>query len=188
MKMDSLNLTPEIIAAGALDAIKGDTTTTLLTPAQLQEVFNSFQTRINEVRMKKQAEAGSKNVEAGTKFLEENAKREGVVTTESGLQYKIIRPGTGPSPTKEERVKVHYKGMLFDGTTFDSSYDRGEPITFGVTQVIPGWTEALQIMKKGAKWELYIPSNLAYGPNGMGNQIPPNATLVFEVELLDITK
>lgn len=124
------------------------------------------------------------NLEEGEAFLEENKTKEGVVTLDSGLQYKIIEPGQGESPTPSDVVTVHYAGRLLDGTEFDSSYKRNEPISFPVTGVIPGWTEALQLMKKGAKWELYIPSHLAYGPQG-GGPIPPNATLLFDVELID---
>ncbi len=136
----------------------------------------------------KEAENHKEAVEEGKKFLAENKKKEGVVTTASGLQYKIIKEGTGKKPTAADRVKVHYKGTLIDGTQFDSSYDRGQPATFGVTQVIKGWTEALQLMKEGAKWELYIPYDLAYGSRGAGADIKPFSTLIFTVELLEIVK
>jgi FKBP-type peptidyl-prolyl cis-trans isomerase FklB len=128
------------------------------------------------------------NKAAGEKFLAENAKKEGVVTTESGLQYKIIKAGKGEIPTKESTVKVHYKGTLIDGTEFDSSYSRKEPAKFGVTNVIKGWTEALQLMPVGSKWELYIPQELAYGERQSGSHIKPFSALVFEVELLEIEK
>jgi FKBP-type peptidyl-prolyl cis-trans isomerase len=108
------------------------------------------------------------------------------MTTESGLQYEVVEAGDGASPGPEDSVEVHYRGTLIDGTEFDSSYARGEPVTFGVNQVIPGWTEALQLMQVGSKYKLFIPSELAYGPGGAGNRIGPNATLVFEVELLDV--
>lgn len=127
------------------------------------------------------------NLEAGNKFLEENGKREGVTTTESGLQYEVITEGTGEKPTATDRVRVHYHGTLIDGTVFDSSVDRGEPTVFGVNQVIKGWTEALQLMPVGSKWKVFIPSGLAYGPRGPG-EIGPNAALTFEVELLEIVK
>ncbi len=120
------------------------------------------------------------------KFFDENGKKEGVKTTASGLQYEVLRAGTGASPTPTDKVKVHYKGTLLDGSTFDSSYDRNEPTSFGVGQVIPGWTEGLQLMKVGAKYKFYIPAKLGYGARGAGAKIPPNSTLVFEVELLDI--
>ncbi|SMO66887.1 FKBP-type peptidyl-prolyl cis-trans isomerase FklB [Saccharicrinis carchari] len=127
------------------------------------------------------------NKKAGDEFLSQNADKEGVVTTASGLQYEVLKEGKGPKPTAEDKVKVHYHGTLLDGTVFDSSTDRGEPATFGVTQVIPGWTEALQLMPVGSKYKLYIPGDLAYGTRGQG-QIGPMQLLVFEVELLDIEK
>ena len=126
------------------------------------------------------------NAAAGAAFLEENAAREGVMTTESGLQYEVVEAGDGASPSAEDSVEVHYRGTLIDGTEFDSSYARGEPVTFGVTQVIPGWTEALQLMQVGSKYKLFIPSELAYGPGGAGGRIGPNSTLIFDVELLSI--
>ena len=122
----------------------------------------------------------------GEKFLAENAKKEGVVSRPSGLQYKILVDGKGASPTRKSMVTTHYKGTLIDGTEFDSSYARNEPASFGVGQVIAGWTEALQLMKVGSKWELYIPSNLAYGPRGAGSDIGPDETLIFIVELLKV--
>ena len=128
------------------------------------------------------------NIEAGKSFLEENAKRDGVTTTASGLQYEIIKQGTGDSPKETDKVTVHYHGTLIDGTVFDSSMDRGEPATFPVNGVIPGWVEALQLMNEGAKYKLFIPSNLAYGERGAGGAIGPNATLVFEVELISINQ
>ncbi len=123
---------------------------------------------------------------AGEKFLAENAKKPGVVTRPSGLQYKIIVDGTGAMPTKRSTVTTHYRGTLINGSEFDSSYARNEPCSFGVGQVIAGWTEALQLMKVGSKWELYIPSNLAYGSSGAGPDIGPNETLIFTVELLAV--
>ena len=129
-----------------------------------------------------------KNLEEGNAFLEKNKAREGVVTTESGLQYEIITKGTGPKPTADDQVKVDYTGTLIDGTVFQSSKDQGQPITLGVTQFIPGWTEALELMPVGSKWKIYVPANLAYGERGAGNDIGPNATLIFELELLEIVK
>ncbi len=136
---------------------------------------------------KMQAEKSAKANKAGAAYLEENGAKEGVITTESGLQYEVIFSGDGAKPTTADQVTVHYHGMLTDGTVFDSSVDRGEPATFGVTQVIKGWTEALQLMSVGDKWKLTIPSGLAYGDQGAGGMIGPGATLVFEVELLGIT-
>lgn len=129
---------------------------------------------------------GEVNAAAGKTFLDENGKRVEVKTTASGLQYEVLEEGTGKMPAANDSVTVHYTGKLIDGTVFDSSVERGEPATFGVTQVIPGWVEALQLMKEGAKWRLFIPSNLAYGPNGAGNIIGPNATLIFDVELIKV--
>ena len=135
---------------------------------------------------KMQAEKSAKANEAGAAYLAENGAKEGVITTESGLQYEVIVSGDGAKPTTADQVTVHYHGMLTDGTVFDSSVDRGEPATFGVTQVIKGWTEALQLMSVGDKWKLTIPSGLAYGDQGAGGMIGPGATLVFEVELIGI--
>lgn len=134
----------------------------------------------------KRAEAGKANKEAGEKFLSENARKEGVKTTASGLQYKVLTAGTGATPKATDKVTVHYKGTLIDGTEFDSSYKRGQPATFPVNGVIKGWTEALQLMKVGGKYRLFIPSDLAYGARGAGNKIGPNSTLIFDVELLGV--
>jgi len=131
-------------------------------------------------------ESGTKNLADGQAFLDENKTKEGVITTESGLQYKILKEGEGENPTVNNKVKVHYTGTLINGTVFDSSVERGEPIVFGVSQVIPGWTEGLQLMRPGSKYMFYIPSNLAYGERGAGETIGPNTTLIFEVDLLEI--
>jgi FKBP-type peptidyl-prolyl cis-trans isomerase len=143
--------------------------------AMIQKFFNEASER--------EAQA---NLEEGNKFLEENKSREGVVTTESGLQYEVLVEGDGEKPSETDQVRVHYHGTLIDGTVFDSSVERGEPAVFGVNRVIPGWTEALQLMPVGSKWKIYIPSDIAYGPRGAGGDIGPNATLIFEVELLEI--
>ena len=129
-----------------------------------------------------------KNLEEGNAFLEKNKAREGVTTTESGLQYEILTEGTGPKPTATDQVRVHYHGTLIDGKVFDSSVDRGEPVVFGVSQVIPGWTEALELMPVGSKWKIYLPSSIGYGERGAGGDIGPNSALIFEVELLEIVK
>ena len=147
-------------------------------------VLESFQQEQIAEREAENSALADKNKAEGDAFLAENGKKEGVVTLESGLQYKIIEEGEGPSPGAEDTVEVHYTGTLIDGTEFDSSHRRGVPATFGVNQVIPGWTEALQLMKEGAKWQLVIPPGLAYGPGGTGGPIGPNQTLIFEVELL----
>jgi FKBP-type peptidyl-prolyl cis-trans isomerase FklB len=137
--------------------------------------------------MAKQAEVAKKNKAEGEAFLAENKKKEGVKTLPSGLQYKVIKAGTGKKPKSTDTVTAHYRGTLINGTEFDSSYKRGQPATFPVSGgMIPGWTEALQLMEEGAKWQLFIPSNLAYGEKGAGRDIGPNATLIFEIELVSI--
>ena len=157
---------------------------------QIAATIQQFEISMKEKQEKMQAEQASAeaaqseaNATAGAAFLSENANAEGVVTTDSGLQYKVLVEGSGPKPSVDSMVEVHYAGRLLDGTEFDSSVKRGVPAQFGVTQVITGWTEALQLMPEGSKWELYIPADLAYGPGGTG-PIGPNATLIFEVELL----
>ncbi len=170
------------LTLGLSDAVAGNEPK--LSEDEVKAVIEAFQ-----AKMMAEQEASAKlvaetNIKEGEAFLAENAKKEGVVVLESGLQYKILTAGTGAIPTPENTVEVHYKGTLRDGTEFDSSFKRGVPAQFGVTQVIPGWVEALQLMKEGAKWELYVPADLAYGPGGTGGLIGPNQTLIFEVELL----
>lgn len=170
------------LTLGLSDAVAGNEPK--LSEDEVKAVIEAFQ-----AKMMAEQEASAKlvaetNIKEGEVFLAENAKKEGVVVLESGLQYKILTAGTGAIPTPENTVEVHYKGTLIDGTEFDSSFKRGVPAQFGVTQVIPGWVEALQLMKEGAKWELYVPAGLAYGPGGTGGLIGPNQTLIFEVELL----
>jgi FKBP-type peptidyl-prolyl cis-trans isomerase FklB len=151
-----------------------------LKPEEMQAALTSLEQRINQQRAKAQAEAAQKTAAAGSAYLAENARREGVTTTASGLQYKVIKPGTGRAPTVNDTVTVHYRGTLVDGTEFDSSYKRGQPATFPVSGVIAGWTEALQLMKEGAQYQLVIPPGLAYGDRGpLAGQV-----LVFDVELL----
>ena len=153
------------------------------------EAKAEIQAYFTELEKKQRAaaeETGRKNREVGEAFLAENGKRAEVKTTASGLQYEVLTEGNGPMPQATDQVEVHYTGKLIDGTVFDSSVERGVPATFGVTQVIPGWVEALQLMKAGSKWRLHIPSQLAYGPNGAGGVIGPNATLIFDVELLKV--
>lgn len=150
--------------------------------------FEEAQEIINDYFQKLQSSVGEKALQEGKDFLAENAKRETVITLPSGLQYEIITKGNGAVPKASDKVKVHYHGTLISGQVFDSSVRRGEPATFGVTQVIQGWVEALQLMPVGSKWKLFIPSNLAYGSQGAGQSIGPNTSLIFEVELLDIVK
>jgi len=147
---------------------------------------NQAQAIINSYFSKKQKKESESMIEKGANFLQENAKREGVTTLPSGLQYEIISEGTGPKPTLEDNVTTHYHGTLIDGTVFDSSVDRGEPASFPVGGVIKGWTEALQLMSVGSKWKLYVPYDLAYGERGARAQIGPYSTLIFEVELISI--
>jgi len=148
--------------------------------------YEEAQTVINDFFQSLQAKGGDKAQSEGIAFLEENGKKEGIITLASGLQYEILSEGTGATPKASDSVKVHYHGTLIDGKVFDSSVNRGEPATFGVTQVISGWVEALQLMPAGSKWKLFIPSELAYGAQGAGQAIAPHTALIFEVELLEI--
>ncbi|MGB5537706.1 MAG: FKBP-type peptidyl-prolyl cis-trans isomerase [Thiogranum sp.] len=158
----------------------------LMTEEEMRTVMVNMATRLKAEQMEKMKQQGAENSKTGEAFLAENAGKEGVKTTDSGLQYKVITAGEGKSPQKSDKVTVHYRGTLIDGTEFDSSYSRNKPATFGVGQVIPGWTEALLMMKEGDKWEIVLPSKLAYGERGAGAKIPPNSTLVFEVELISV--
>lgn len=144
------------------------------------------QSMLSDYFQKKEAEQAQENISKGKEYLEENGKREGVVTTKSGLQYEILTEGSGKSPKATDKVRCHYEGRLTDGTVFDSSYQRGEPADFGLNQVIAGWTEGVQLMKEGAKYRFHIPYMLGYGERGAGASIPPYATLVFDVELIKV--
>lgn len=184
LKNDGLDLDTDALVMAINDVTSGS-------PSRLSETDkrNTVEEVQKVAQVKQQAanaEKSAKNAADGAAFLAEYAKKEGVVTTDTGLQYKALVNGDGPQPTASDTVKVHYKGTLIDGTVFDSSYDRGEPAVFPVNGVILGWVEALQLMHVGDKFELAIPSNLAYGPTGSGQLIGPDATLVFEVELLGI--
>lgn len=176
----------DIFVRGIKDSLKGNKS--LLSQKQADEVRKEFSRQIQESRNRKTAALSEKNLKDGEAFLADNKKKEGIVTTESGLQYKVLKKGDGPKPLPSDKVKVHYRGTLLDGTEFDSSYKRGQPASFQVSGVIRGWTEALQLMNVGSKYQLYIPSNLAYGPRGAGQRIGPNSTLIFDVELLSIEK
>lgn len=154
---------------------------TEIAPAEAQQILNEYFTKLQEEQLKAIKEEGEK-------FLKENAAKEGVVTLESGLQYKVIKEGNGIRPTADDTVECHYEGRLINGTVFDSSYQRGQTATFGVNQVIKGWVEALQLMNEGSKWQLFIPYHLAYGEHGAGQHIPPYATLIFDVEIVKVVK
>jgi FKBP-type peptidyl-prolyl cis-trans isomerase FklB len=153
----------------------------------MQAFENMMQAKAQEEQKARMANAG-KMKEEGIKFLAENGKKKGVTTTKSGLQYEVIKEGTGPKPVATDRVNVHYHGTLINGKVFDSSVERGMPITFGVQEVIKGWTEALQLMPTGSKWRIYLPSDIAYGEQGAGEDIGPGETLIFDVELIGIVK
>ncbi|MBK7872290.1 MAG: FKBP-type peptidyl-prolyl cis-trans isomerase [Saprospiraceae bacterium] len=158
----------------------------VLSGSALQFTLDECNQVVTDYMQSKQAKQHEGVIAEGKKFLDDNAKRSGVVTLPSGLQYEVLNAGDGPKPTAQDKVTVHYEGTLLDGTVFDSSVKRGQPATFGVTQVIQGWVEALQLMPLGAKWKLFIPYELGYGERGAGGQIGPYSTLVFEVELLKI--
>ncbi len=168
----------------ALEDVRAGTESRL-SDEEVRAIMTSFQAEQQAKRQEEMNKAQEENLTKGQEFLKENATKEGVTQTESGLQYKVIEEGTGETPSADDVVKVHYRGRLLDGTEFDSSYGRGQPATFPVSNLIPGWVEALQLMKVGGKWEIYVPADLAYGPGGTPN-IPPNSTLIFEMELLEI--
>lgn len=184
MANDGMTIDVDAFAAGLRDALSG--AAQKLSDEDIQAEMVAFQQRIDAEREANSQALGQANAAAAAVFLTENGAREGVLTTSSGLQYEVLEAGAGASPGADDRVQVHYRGTLLDGTEFDSSYARGEPVVFGVGQVISGWTEALQLMQVGAKYKLFIPSDLAYGAGGAGDLIGPNAALIFEVELLDI--
>lgn len=184
MKKDSLDIDATILSRAIKDALTGSKLA--MTDAEAKTIMDSFRAEMMKKQQAKAAEAGDANKLAGQKFLAANKSKEGVVTLPDGLQYKVIKEGTGPKPTASDTVVTNYRGALIDGTEFDSSYKRGEPATFPVGQVIKGWTEALQLMPVGSKWQLFIPSELAYGERSPGAQIGPNSTLIFDIELLSI--
>jgi FKBP-type peptidyl-prolyl cis-trans isomerase FklB len=173
LKRQSIDIDPSILARGVQDALSG--ANPLLSKEEIQETMVAFQKEMME-----------KQKQRGEAFLSENKKKEGVKTLPSGLQYKVIKAGTGKKPKVDDTVTVNYRGTLIDGTEFDSSFRRGQPVAFPVSGVIPGWTEALPLMQEGAKWQLFVPPNLAYGERGAGGLIGPNVTLIFEVELISV--
>ncbi|MGC2063630.1 MAG: FKBP-type peptidyl-prolyl cis-trans isomerase [Thermodesulfovibrionales bacterium] len=183
-KKQGIDIEPDIVIKGIKDALSGNKS--LLSEKEATDIMTAYKQEF----MTKQAEAskvlGEKNKKDGAAYLAENGKKEGVKTLPSGLQYKILADGTGKSPKATDTVVVNYRGMLIDGTEFDSSFKRGQSATFPVNGVIPGWTEALQLMKEGSRWQIVLPSNIAYGERGAGGSIGPNAVLIFEVELVEV--
>jgi len=186
IKNDGVVVDFEKLIQGLRDATNGKEP--LLSEEEMKELIVNRKKEAREIQMKKIQEQRVKNAEESEKFLEENKKKKGVKTTESGLQYKVLIEGKGSTPKPEDAVTVNYRGTFIDGKEFDSSYARGEPMTTKTDGVIKGWTEALQMMKEGSKWQIFVPPQLAYGRNGLGTRIPPNKLLVFEIELVSIEK
>jgi FKBP-type peptidyl-prolyl cis-trans isomerase FklB len=184
LKRDSIDADPKIVLQGLQDALTGNKA--LLTDDEIRSTMMALQQDVRQKQEEKQQALMETNKKAGEAFLSANSTKEGVVTLPSGLQYKILKEGTGAKPSASDTVVCNYRGTLLDDTEFDSSYKRGQPASFPVSQVIKGWTEALQLMTVGSKWQLFIPSSLAYGERGQGQTIAPNSTLIFEVELLSI--
>lgn len=185
LKRDSITVNPDAFLRGVLDA-RRDSAERMMSDAQVHETMVAFKREMDSLAGERAHALGAKNKAEGEAFLAANAKAPGVKVLPSGLQYRVITEGKGQTPASSSIVKTQYRGKLLDGTEFDSSYKHGEPAVFPVTGVIPGWTEALLLMKEGSKWELFIPPTLAYGEQGAGGVIPPNATLVFEIELLQV--
>lgn len=184
LKRNDPDVDISLVQKGLEDAFTGKRP--LMGSQDITTTLRAYQQKRQERMAKQMAAQGEVNVKEGAKFLEENKSKEGVKTTSSGLQYKVLKQGDGPKPTAADTVKVHYRGTLLDGTEFDSSYKRGEPAVFPLNGVIRGWTEGLQLMNVGSKYRLFVPSDLAYGAHGAGAAIGPNATLIFDVELLSI--
>jgi FKBP-type peptidyl-prolyl cis-trans isomerase len=186
LKQNDVKANTDLIVKGLTAGMTGEKG--MLTDEEMQATMQAFQQQVQAAQQAKQKALGEKNKTEGEAFLAKNKARAGVKTTASGLQYEVLKEGTGPNPKPTDTVTVNYKGTLMDGTTFDSSYDRGQPATFVLNQVIPGWTEGVQLMKPGAKYKFYIPASLGYGEQGAGGVIGPNAPLIFEVELLSVGK
>ncbi len=182
MKKNNIEVNPDVLLKGLRDGLSG--TKSRYSEEEVQKIMGEFQAEMQ----KKNQEIAEKNKKEGTEFLEKNKKIKGVITLPSGLQYKVIKEGTGPVPKPTDYVKANYSGKLIDGTEFDSSYSRNEPAVFPVTGVIKGWQEALQLMKTGSKWEFYVPSELANGEVGRRGSIAPNSVLIFDLELISIEK
>jgi FKBP-type peptidyl-prolyl cis-trans isomerase len=183
-KSQGIDIDLDILVKGMKDGLSDSKA--VMSQQEMTGVLKAFQREQMAKQMAARQTLAKENLRAGKAFLAENKTKEGVVTLPSGLQYKVITPGTGKTPKATDKVKTHYRGTLIDGTEFDSSHKRGKPATFPVKGVIKGWTEALQLMKEGAKWQLFIPPNLAYGKRGAGNKIGTNATLIFDIELISI--
>jgi FKBP-type peptidyl-prolyl cis-trans isomerase FklB len=184
MRKDALDVDSAILLRGIKDGFAGSKP--LLSDQEMQAAFAALQDEMTKKQQAMKMQAADTNKTQGETFLAANKAKPGVVTLASGLQYKILKEGTGPKPLAGDSVVCNYRGTLIDGTEFDSSYKRGQPVTFPVGRVIKGWTEALQLMPVGSKWQLFIPADLAYGDRGAGQDIGPNATLIFEIELISI--
>jgi FKBP-type peptidyl-prolyl cis-trans isomerase FklB len=184
LKFQGVDVNLDIYTSGIKDALGGKEPR--MSQEDIRATITNLQQRLQAARQKELKEMAAKNLDESKKFLSENQKKEGIKTLPSGLQYKVLAEGSGKMPKADDNVTVNYKGTLIDGTEFDSSYKRGEPATFKVNGVIKGWTEALQLMKEGSKWQLFIPPDLAYGEHGAGRTIPPSSTLIFEVELISV--
>ncbi len=183
-KSQGIDINPDLVVKGLRDALSGEKL--LMTEDDVRATMTAFQEDLRQKQAQARKTAGEDNKKAGEAFLAENGKKEGVVSLPSGLQYKILKAGEGKKPTEADTIVCNYRGTLIDGTEFDSSYGSGKPATFGLKGVIPGFREALKLMPVGSKWQFFIPPNLAYGERGAGNAVGPNATLVFEVELISI--
>ena len=183
IKHEGFDINLEIYTAGIRDALSGSKSQ--LSLEEMRQIITELQKRIMAAREKELKEMSEKNLAAGKAFLDENKKKDGIKTLPNGLQYKVLAEGSGKTPQATDSVTVNYRGTFINGTEFDSSYKREKPATFQVNQVIPGWTEALKLMKEGSKWQIFIPPELGYGERGTGN-IPPNSILIFEVELISL--
>ncbi len=186
LKAQAIDIDPDTLTRGVKDVLSGKKL--LMTDQELADTMETLKNELMAKQMEKMKEIGENNKKEGAEFLAKNSKNEGVTVLPSGLQYRIMNEGAGDKPKATDTVTVNYRGTLIDGTEFDSSYKRNQPATFPVNGVIAGWTEALQLMNTGAKWQLFIPSELAYGERGAGQQIGPNSTLIFDVELISIEK
>jgi FKBP-type peptidyl-prolyl cis-trans isomerase FklB len=184
LSKQGIDIEAAAFSQGLQDALSGKES--VLSQQETQRTMMELQQQLSQRQQQEGSAKGAANKQEGEKFLAENKEKEGVVTLPSGLQYQVLKEGTGSSPSRNDKVTTHYHGTLIDGTVFDSSYERGQPATFPVSGVIAGWTEALQLMKEGAKWRLFIPSDLAYGSRGAGQDIGPDTTLIFDVELLSV--